>query len=54
MVMGSERHIIGSFKVFASAMPVVKMLSPTEQNGPSGNIIGLTLSPSQVKVLVLT
>ncbi len=54
MVMGPERHIIGSFKVFASAMPSVKMLSPTQQNGATGNIIGLTISPSQIKVLVLT
>jgi hypothetical protein len=54
MMMGPERHILGSFKVFATAMPVVKMLSPTEQNGPAGNMVGLTLSPSQVKVMVLT
>ena len=53
MVMGPERHILGSVKVFASVMPVVKMLSPTEQNGPTGNIVGLTISPSQIKVMVM-
>ncbi|GHA21032.1 type VI secretion protein [Arenicella chitinivorans] len=54
MVMGPERHILGSFKVFATAFPVVKMLMPTEQNGPMGNMVGATLSPSQLKVMVLT
>ena len=52
--MGPERHILGSLKVFASAMPVVKMLSPTEQNGPAGNMIGVTITPSQIKVMILT
>ncbi len=51
---GPGRHILGSTKVFATAMPVVKMLSPTDQNGVAGNAVGLTLSPSQVKVMVLT
>ena len=54
MVMGPERHILGSFKVFSTAFPVVKMLMPTEQNGPMGNMVGATLSPSQLKVMVLT
>lgn len=53
-VMGTERHLIGSVKVFSSAMPVVKMLLPTQQNGPTGNIVGATITPSQVKVMVLT
>jgi len=51
--MGPERHLLGSVKVFASAMPVVKMLSPTQHNGPLGNIVGATLSPSQIKVMIL-
>ncbi|MEM7358193.1 MAG: DUF4150 domain-containing protein [Pseudomonadota bacterium] len=54
MFMGPERHLLGSFKVFATAMPVVKMLSPTEQNGPAGNMVGVTITPSQIKVMVLT
>lgn len=54
LVMGPEDAILGSFKVFSSAMPVVKMLSPTDQNGAMGNVPGLTLTPSQIKVMVLT
>jgi hypothetical protein len=52
MIMGPSRHILGSFKVFSSAMPQTKMLSPTMQNNT--NMVGVTLSPAQVKVMVLT
>lgn len=54
MVMGPCRHILGSFKVFKQVMPTTKMLCITGQNGMSPNMVGLTLSPSQCKVLVLT
>ncbi len=48
------RHLLGSFKVFNSCAPATKMLSPTGQNGTANNVPGVTLSPSQVKVMVLT
>lgn len=54
MIMGPTRHMLGSFKVFRSVMPATRMLDMTGQNGASLNIPGLTLSPSQVKVLYLT
>lgn len=54
LIMGPCRHILGSFKVFKAVMPATKMLSPTGQNGPAPNIPGLTLSPCQVKVLLLS
>lgn len=54
LIMGPCRHVFGSVKVFKSVMPATKMLSPTGQNGPAPNIPGVTLSPSQVKVMVLS
>ena len=54
MVMGPERPVLGSFKVFVGGAPATKLTTMTGQNGMSMNIPGLTLSPSQVKVLVLS
>jgi hypothetical protein len=54
LIMGPCKHLIGSFKVFKAVMPATKMLSPTGQNGAAPNIPGLTLSPCQVKVLILS
>jgi hypothetical protein len=53
LIMGPSAHMMGSVKVFATAMPVTKMLSPTGQNGMALNIPGMTLSPCQVKVMIL-
>ena len=54
MVMGPQRHTLGSFKTIVGGSPVTKLTSMTGQNGMSMNIPGLTLTPSQVKVLILT
>lgn len=54
MVMGPSRNMIGSFKTLVGGMPVTKMTSMSGQNGMSLNIPGMTLAPSQVKVMVLT
>ncbi|MEW5725128.1 MAG: DUF4150 domain-containing protein [Thermodesulfobacteriota bacterium] len=54
MVMGPTRHLMGSFKTMIGGMPVTKMLSPTGQNGMSPGAFGLSLAPSQVKVMVLS
>ncbi len=54
LAIGPCRHMLGSFKVFKMCMPSTKMLSPSGQNGALMNIPGLTLTPSQVKVMELT
>jgi hypothetical protein len=54
MFIGSSRHMLGSFKVFYSCMPATKMLSPTGQNGMLPNMVGITLTPSQIKVIILS
>jgi hypothetical protein len=54
MVMGPNRHLMGSVKTLIGGSPVTKMLSPTGQNGMSLNIPGISLVPCQVKVMVLS
>jgi len=54
LIMGPVRHLFGSVKVFTSIMPATKMLSPTGQNGMVPNAPGMTLTPSQPKVLILS
>ncbi len=51
MVMGPSRHTLGSTNVFYGGMPATKMTSMTMQN--STNVPGLTLVPSQFKVLLM-
>jgi len=53
LVMGPVAPAMGSSNLFFGGAPVIKMTSPTKQNGVSANIPGVTLSPSQVKVLSL-
>ncbi|BDU73735.1 DUF4150 domain-containing protein [Mesoterricola silvestris] len=52
MMMGPARHLMGSVKVFSGGAPVTRMLDPTLQNGT--NAAGLSLAPSQTRVLVLS
>ena len=51
MVMGPTRFMTGAFTVLLRGMPATRMTSMTLQN--STNCPGLTLAPSQVKVLLL-
>lgn len=54
MVMGPSKHLMGSVKTMFGGLPVTKMLSPTGQNGMSPGAFGMTLAPSQVKVMVMS
>lgn len=53
MFMGPVRSLMGSTNVFTGGPPATKMLGITGQNGLSPNAVGATLSPSQIKVIVL-
>ena len=53
MVMGPSRNLIGSFKTFIGGMPATTMLKPTGQNGVSPGAFGMSLAPSQVKLLIM-
>lgn len=53
MVMGPTRHLLGGFTTLIGGMPATRMLDMCGQNGMSPGAFGLTLSPSQVKLMVL-
>ncbi len=53
MVMGPQRPILGSTGIFVGGPPCTRMLGMGAQNGMSPNIPGITIAPSQVKVMVL-
>jgi len=52
MIMGAVKHEVGSFKVMFMAAPATMMTSVTGQNGMVPNAPGLTITPSQVKVMI--
>lgn len=49
--LGSMQNTTGSFRVFRQGCPATKMLDVTMQNGPPLDCVGVTLTPSQLKVL---
>lgn len=51
LVMGPSRHVIAAFTVLSGGIPTTRMTSMTITN--STNCPGVSLAPSQVKVLVL-
>jgi hypothetical protein len=51
MVMGPVSAAAGSTVLFAGGPPATGMANPTKQNGLSPNAFGMTLSPSQPKLL---
>ena len=53
VVMGPDRYVLGSFKVCFGAAFATRLTSLTTANGLVGNIVGLSITPSQACVLVL-
>ncbi|MEP4547707.1 MAG: DUF4150 domain-containing protein [Saccharospirillum sp.] len=53
MVMGPSRNLMGSTNLMIGGLPATKMLSPTGQNGASPGAFGMSMVPSQVKVMSL-
>jgi hypothetical protein len=53
MVMGPCKHLMGSVGVIYEGAPATKMTNLTGQNGMSLNCPGLTLVPSQFKVMIM-
>ncbi len=51
--IGEMRNLLSSFKVFYTCMPATRMLDMSGQNGTLCNMVGLNLTPSQTKVLIL-
>ncbi|SHE43820.1 DUF4150 domain-containing protein [Vibrio gazogenes] len=52
LIMGPVKHELGSLKVIFMAAPATTMTAVTGQNGTEPNAPGLTLTPSQVKVII--
>ncbi|MBB6246673.1 DUF4150 domain-containing protein [Rhodanobacter sp. A1T4] len=52
LFMGPFRSLLGSFKVFMGCIPCTHMLGIVGQNGLLPNIVGITLTPAQICVLV--
>jgi Domain of unknown function (DUF4150) len=53
MVMGPDRYVLGSFKVCVGGVFATRLTSMTTANGMSGNMVGMSITPSQVCVLVM-
>ncbi|MCP3460862.1 DUF4150 domain-containing protein [Bradyrhizobium sp. CCGUVB23] len=52
-VMGPGRAMKGSTNLFIGGPPATKMAMPTKQNGSSPNTFGLSISPSQTRLMAL-
>lgn len=53
VVMGPDRYVMGSLKVCIGGVFATRLTSLTTANGMVGNIVGLSITPSQVCVMVL-
>jgi len=54
MVMGPQKQLLGSVTTFMGGLPANKMLGLSGQNGIMPGAFGETLSPSQVKLMILS
>ncbi|OYO27462.1 PAAR-like domain-containing protein [Janthinobacterium sp. PC23-8] len=52
--MGPDRYLLGSMKVLAGGIFASRMTSLTGMNGMPFNTIGLTITPAQPRVLLLS
>jgi hypothetical protein len=53
IVMGPGSAAMGSTNLFLGGPPATKLAMPTRQNGVSPNAVGMSISPSQIRMLVL-
>lgn len=53
MIIGPDRYMLGSFKCFIGCAPAARLTSLTGQNGMMPNMVGLSITPGQVSVLLL-
>jgi len=54
MIMGPSRPLLGSFSVFMGGPPATHLTTINGQNGLLPNTVGISLTPAQFKVLVLS
>lgn len=53
LMMGPDKYLMGSTKVFLGGAPAARLTSSTGQNGSSPNAMGTTITPAQTSVLLL-
>lgn len=53
MIMGPDRPMLGSFKTLVGTAFCTRLTSLQGQNGMSPNTVGVSLTPAQVRVVVL-
>lgn len=53
LVMGPKATAMGSTNLFLGSAPAIKLTSPSKQNGMSPNVPGVTITPSQVKLMCM-
>lgn len=53
-IMGQVQFLQGSTKVMVGGKPALRVGVPTGQNGAPANSVGTVVSPSQVKVMVMS
>ena len=54
MEIGPDRYMMGSFKVCMGGVFASRLTSVVGQNGMIGNAVGMSITPSQVCVMVLS
>ena len=53
MFIGPDRYFLGSFTVMFGAIFGMRLTSLTGQNGMMPNMVGISLTPSQIRVILL-
>ena len=53
LMMGPKAAAMGSANLFIGGSPAIKLTSPSKQNGMNPNVPGLTITPSQTKMMAM-
>lgn len=52
LMCGPSRNILGSFKLLIGFMPATRaLMDPTGQNGAIPNSVGMTIAPTQIRLI---
>ena len=54
VIKGPDQYVLGSFTVMMGGMPAMRLTSLTTQNGTTPNAVGLSATPGQTSVVVLS
>lgn len=54
LIIGPDRPFLGSFKVLIGGIFTTRLTSINGQNGMPSNAVGISITPSQIRVMALT